>query len=148
MATYWLTPVVSTKPVVLGDERLRCPDSGDLTGFRDLLSNCHPRLLMMVKADSLVADDKTEAACGSPSQGAWSLADGRHIAFDGSPHALSSCGQAFFRRVPSPREASDWLRELPSVQRLTVRQREWLAWMEHWLENGYGFVLIKEEIRT
>lgn len=149
MPVYWLTPVESLDPLVLGAGRVAVPGDAEWQRFRERLAlRFHPRLLPMVKAAILPSDpeeDGTGAACG------WGefprLSEPGPVVFDGSRYGLSECGRAFMDRLPASAEQSAaWGKALAEgPEAWEPGERTWLALMFGWARAGHITMLVKEE---
>ncbi|WP_438446277.1 hypothetical protein [Gorillibacterium sp. sgz5001074] len=147
MSYFWLTPVESDDPLVLGAERLRIPGGPPLDGFRQRLAErFHARLLPLVKASILPSDPEEEAAqCGNGE--APDLNTAVSIVFDGSSFGLSECGRAFVDRLPGSKEQEDACAKAlgGEVGDWSAEEREWLLRMLEWARMGQPTMLVKED---
>ncbi|MDD9270002.1 hypothetical protein ACFPES_23375 [Paenibacillus sp. GCM10023248] len=144
MTSYWLTPVVSGSPLVLGAERIRCTPQEALDSLRELAGRKHPRLLPLFKASLLLSDD--EELCGSEVMD-LDLSISEAIVFDGAPFHLSHCGEAFLNHLLSREQAlqlvSEW--ELNTEEEGSVHYRSWIREWRRWLATGYDVILLRED---
>lgn len=144
MTSYWLTPIESYSPLILGAERIHCVPLAALESFRELAGRMHPRLLPMFKASLLLSDD--EELCGSDLVD-LDLSQSEAIAFDGKPFHLSHCGEAFLDRLLSKEEVLKLVGTLElgdlegDAVHLSMWRQEWLKW----LESGCDVILLRED---
>lgn len=141
MANWWLVPLDSTEPVVLGRERICCSGSA----AEQLLEEAralHPRLLFGFKAE-LLLDDGDDSTCGGGEH--LPLAGGEPIRLDGHPLTLSHCAEAFLDRLPSPKEAVPLLEKL--VEKLSSVEGPPVLWAQAALrhnEAGKYVIMLRE----
>lgn len=149
MTRYWLTPILSYSPLVLGAARICVPNDAEFEAFRQMAGKQHPRLLAMFKSSLLLSDD--EEVCGSE-LAELDLTHEEDIVFDGEPFHLSHCAEAFLDRLLNRPEtkgmvralASEWKeREEASNSGISVWTKQWLQW----LDAGYDIVLLREDGR-
>lgn len=150
MHRYWIAPVDSEEPFVLGADRRPVDGDSSWESFREKLYRIDPRLLPMVKASILPADPDAlpdEAACGSefgpvyPTPGP--------LSFGGAGFGLSSCGRAFVDRLPDAARQEGALRKaLASTdQRIdwTETEKTWLTLLHGLAGSGRKILLIRED---
>lgn len=143
MTRYWLTPILSYSPLVLGAERVNCLPDAEFESFRQLASNQHPRLLPMFKSSLLLSDD--EEVCGSDLVELDLMYEG-DIVFDSKPFHLSHCAEAFMDRLLTRLEAKALLMAMDAQREAGFDRHEvWIKqWMD-WLNAGYDIVLLRED---
>jgi hypothetical protein len=149
MHSFWLTPIDSLAPFVLGADRIYCKPIEQLELFREELKHIHPRLLMLFKAGLLPGDPNpsaksaTEADRCGVERVPFTLAASEAIRFDGETLVLSSCAQAMIHRLIPPEEAYAFLVSVD--HKAAGPLRIWYAGMEQWLRQGKHVILIREE---
>lgn len=150
---YWLTPIDSLTPFVLGAGRIRCESSAELDEWREALRQLHPRLLPLFKASMLPGDPHPSAEAADPAACGldripFSLAGADPIRFDGPFFGLSSCGEAMTERLLEPEEALGHLETFGTGAvglGLSVISEQRLTAMRRWLGQGKRIILIRED---
>ncbi len=144
MSVYWLSPLISRDPYVIGGQRQLC--SGEsFDSFRaKVQQQSSPRHLMMFKSALLLSDD--DDACGSDGESGVDFHHSGDILFAPEQLPISHCAEAFFDRLPNPRE---WREALQMIEKSDVQwneqERGWLKAMKQWTANEYTIVLIRED---
>ncbi|MDF2669201.1 MAG: hypothetical protein K0R67_1507 [Paenibacillus sp.] len=136
---------------MLGVERIQCSHDGELESFRNVLKRTHPRLLMMFKANVLLGEP-TESdpsaiqadRCGT-GRLPFSLSDNMPIVFDSSSQSLSSCAEAFIKRLLPLQEAQQLIHAIELEPASPDQHRDWLMTMQTWLNEGKYVILIQED---
>lgn len=149
--SYWLTPIDTLEPFVLGADRICCEPAAQLEQFRAALKRIHPRMLMLFKAGLLPGDPNPSvlpssagASCGSD-RIPFSLSEQGVIRFgDTAELMLSSCAQAMVQRLLDPEEA--WTMLHSNKAREPELQGRWLLAMEQWLRQHKHVILIREDV--
>ncbi|NOV03444.1 hypothetical protein [Paenibacillus planticolens] len=141
MTRYWLTPIVSYSPLVLGADRIDCTPPGSLEMLREQANGKHPRLLAMFKSSLLVSDD--EELCGSEFV-ELDLGHADAICFDGNPFHLSHCAEAFLDRLLTRKEAMQLVSAL-NERDLDAESINWKNQWLRWLESGCDVILLRED---
>ncbi|GGI43384.1 hypothetical protein GCM10008018_01800 [Paenibacillus marchantiophytorum] len=144
MTRFWLTPIKSYSPLVLGADRMECKPLADLEVLRAQAQEKHPRLLPMYKASLLLSDD--EDVCGSDLI-ELDLSDSEDVVFNGDPYHLSHCAEAFLDRLLGRQEVWDLvnaIEEEDSSDKLAP-QAQWRQLWLQWLESGCDVILLRED---
>jgi hypothetical protein len=147
MAHFWLTPVVSKEPLILGAERLKCLPVAELALFRQAMDAVHPWLLPLFKANLLLSEGLDDS-CGLDSDElTLSLAEAEDIVFDGKPYVLSHCADNFLERLLKIEQTQLGLAEADAANKelWTVSQQLWLEQMIKWLAANKEVIIIREE---
>ena len=97
--TYWLSPIPSTEPFTIGQERFLLDEKMALH-LRDVFVKLKPFFLPFLKTHILPEGDD-ELVCGVDY---FSLEGNGPIVFNGTPLQLSKCGGAFLQKLPSMKE--------------------------------------------
>jgi hypothetical protein len=143
MIRYWLTPIVSYSPLVLGADRIDCTPLTELEAFRGIANGRHPRLLSLFKSSLLLSDD--EEICGSELV-ELDLSPSEDIVFNGNPFHLSHCAEAFLDRLLQRQEALNLVSSIDdSVLENHDQQIIWKKQWLRWLESGYDVILLRED---
>lgn len=141
MTRFWLTPIVSYTPLVLGADRINCTPLIAVDKFRELANGGHPRLLAMFKSSLLLSDD--EDLCGSELV-ELDLGHSDAIRFDGNPFHLSHCAEAFLDRLLTRNEAVQLVLSLNEGD-LNAESIRWKNQWLRWLESGCDVILLRED---
>jgi hypothetical protein len=147
MAHFWLTPLISKEPLVLGADRFKCLPVTELALFRQALDAVHPWLLPLFKAN-LLLNDGLDDSCGiDGDELTLSLAEAEDIVFDGMPYELSHCADNFLERLLKIEQTQHALVEAGASKEgiWTPSQLLWLAHMSKWLADGKEVIIIREE---
>jgi hypothetical protein len=147
MAHFWLTPLISKDPLILGADRLKCLPLAELTLFRQAMDAVHPWLLPIFKAN-LLLNDGLDDNCGIDGEElTLSLAEAEDIVFDGSPYILSHCADNFLERLLKIEQSQRGLQEAGAANKKlwTKAQLLWLEFMSKWLDAQKEVILIREE---
>ncbi|KRE74943.1 hypothetical protein [Paenibacillus sp. Soil750] len=145
MTRYWLTPILSYSPLVLGAERMSCMPDAEFESFRQLAGQHHPRLLQMFKVSLLLSDD--EEICGSDLV-ELDLTNEGNLVFDGEPFHLSHCAEAFLDRLLTRRESKALLMAMDEHREASNGMHAvWIKQWLDWLDAGYDIVLLREDGR-
>ncbi|KRE90402.1 hypothetical protein ASG89_08895 [Paenibacillus sp. Soil766] len=145
MTRYWLTPILSYSPLVLGAERMSCMPDAEFESFRQLADRQHPRLLQMFKASLLLSDE--EEICGSDLV-ELDLTQAGNLVFDGEPFHLSHCAEAFLDRLLTRQESKVLLMAMDEQRQASNRMYDvWIKQWLDWLDTGYDIVLLREDGR-
>jgi hypothetical protein len=147
MAHFWLTPLVSKEPLILGAERFKCLPVTELALFRQALDTVHPWLLPLFKANLLI-NDGLDDSCGiDGDELTLSLAEAEDIVFDGKPYELSHCADNFLERLLKIEQTKLALIEAGAAdkERWTSHQQHWLEHMSKWLAEDMEVIIIREE---
>jgi hypothetical protein len=147
MAHFWLTPVMSKEPLILGAGRLKCLPVDELVFFRQALDAVHPWLLPLFKANLLLSDGLDDSCGIDGEELTLSLAEAEDIVFDGEPFVLSHCAEHFLERLLKIEQTQQGLIEVGAAdqQLWTPAQLDWLAFMTKWLALHKEVILIREE---
>jgi hypothetical protein len=147
MAHFWLTPVLSKEPLILGAERLKCLPVAELTLFRQAMDAVHPWLLPLFKANLLLSDSLDDSCGMDDDELTLSLAEAEDIVFDGKPYVLSHCADNFLERLLKIEQTQLGLVEAGAVNEelWTVSQQLWLEHMRKWLAAHKEVIIIREE---
>jgi hypothetical protein len=144
MSVYWLAPLTSRDPLVIGEARRKC--GGEMfESFRAKVQRLSsPRHLMMFKSALLLSDD--DDACGDEGETGIDFNREGDIHFAADQLSVSHCAEAFFDRLPNPRE---WREAFPlfekSSEHWSEQDRLWLQVMEQWTAHDFTIVLIRED---
>jgi hypothetical protein len=147
MAHFWLTPVMSKEPLILGADRLKCLPVDELTLFRRSMDTVHPWLLPLFKANLLLSDGMDDSCGIDGEELTLSLAEAEDIVFNGEPFILSLCADHFLERLLKIEQTQQGLVELGAAEKelWTPAQLDWLAHMSKWLALEKEVILIREE---
>ncbi len=147
MAYFWLTPIISKKPLALGAERIKCEPLVEITNFRQKLDMTHAWLLPLFKANLLLADDNTEVCGNDNEELTLSLAAAEDIVFDGLPYVLSHCAENFLERLLTIEQTLQGLDDAGAAfdELWSPVQRGWLAFMLKWLQLNCEIIIVREE---
>ncbi|MDR6551349.1 hypothetical protein [Paenibacillus qinlingensis] len=145
MTLYWITPILSYSPLVLGAERIMCQPDAEFEAFRQLAGRQHPRLLAMFKSSLLLSDE--EEMCGSELV-ELDLTHEGDIVFDGEPFHLSHCAEAFLDRLLNKRETKALVMAMDEQKEVCYEMHEgWIKQWLTWMDAGYDIVLLREDGR-
>ncbi|CAN7442160.1 hypothetical protein LJR153_002935 [Paenibacillus sp. LjRoot153] len=145
MTRYWITPILSYSPLMLGAERISCFPDEEFESFRQLAGHQHPRLLPMFKSSLLLSDE--EEICGSDLVELDLTHDG-NIVFNGEPFHLSHCAEAFLDRLLTRQESKALLMAMVEHREASQGMHEvWINQWLKWIEAGYDIVLLREDGR-
>jgi len=147
MAHFWLTPLISKEPLILGAERSKCLPVTELAQFRQALDAVHPWLLPLFKANLLI-NDGFDDSCGiDGDELTLSLAEAEDIVFDGKPYELSHCADNFLERLLKIEETQLALLEAGALNKelWTSAQWQWLEYMNKWIAADMEVIIIREE---
>ncbi|UKS30302.1 hypothetical protein LOZ80_15725 [Paenibacillus sp. HWE-109] len=142
MTRFWLTPIKSYSPLVLGADRMACTPFTDLEVLRAKAHEKHPRLLPMYKASLLLSDD--EDVCGSDLV-ELDLSDAGDVVFNGNPYHLSHCAEAFLDRLLGRQEAWDLVKAIEDSSDKLSPEAKWKQLWLQWLESGCDVILLRED---
>jgi hypothetical protein len=147
MAHFWLTPVMSKEPLILGADRLKCLPVEEMAWFRQAMDTVHPWLLPLFKANFLLSDGLDDSCGIDEEELTLSLAEAEDIVFDGEPYLLSHCADHFLERLLKVDQTLQGLIKLGAADKelWTQAQLEWLAHMNKWLALDKEVILIREE---
>jgi hypothetical protein len=144
MSVYWLAPLTSRDPLVIGGQRQKC--SGEpFESFRLKVQRLSSsRHLMMFKSDLLLSDE--EDLCGDDGAAGLSFNESGDITFSADRLPISHCAEAFFDRLPDAREWRATLQLLAdSNQQWSELERVWLHLLTTWTDSEYIIVLLRED---
>lgn len=147
MAHFWLTPLISKEPLILGADRFKCLPVTELALFRQALDAVHPWLLPLFKAN-LLLNDGFDDSCGiDGDELTLSLAEAEDIVFDGMPYELSHCADNFLERLLKIKETQFALVEAGALNKdiWTASQWQWLQQMSKWIAADMEVIIIREE---
>jgi hypothetical protein len=147
MAHFWLTPVISKDPLILGAERLKCLPVAELALFRQAMDAVHPWLLPLFKANLLLSDGLDDSCGIDGEELTLSLAEAEDIVFDGEPYILSNCADHFLERLLKIEQTQHGLVEAEAANKelWTSSQQLWLEHMNKWLADQREVIIIREE---
>jgi hypothetical protein len=147
MAHFWLTPVISKEPLILGAERLKCLPVAELALFRQAMDAVHPWLLPLFKANLLLSDGMDDSCGIDGEELTLSLAEAEDIVFDGEPYILSLCADHFLERLLKIEQTQHGLVEAGAANKelWTPSQQLWLEQMNKWLADQREVIIIREE---
>jgi hypothetical protein len=147
MAHFWLTPVMSKEPLILGADRLKCLPVDELALFRQAMDTVHPWLLPLFKANLLLSDGLDDGCGIDGEELTLSLAEAEDIVFDGEPFILSHCADHFLERLLKIEQTQQGLIEAGADDKelWTRAQLDWLAHMSKWFALHKEVILIREE---
>jgi hypothetical protein len=147
MAIFWLTPVISKEPLILGAERLKCLPAAELALFRQAMDAVHPWLLPLFKANLLLSDGLDDSCGIDGEELTLSLAEAEDIVFDGEPFILSHCTENFLERLLKIEQTQLGLVEAGAANKelWTSSQQLWLEHMDKWLAEQWEVIIIREE---
>jgi hypothetical protein len=147
MAHFWLTPLISKEPLILGAARIKCLPVAELNAFRQTLDAIHSWLLPLFKANLLLGDDLDDACGIDDEELTLSLAEAEDIVFDGQPYVLSHCADNFLERLLTVEQTKRGLIEAGSGNNelWTPAQQEWLRYMAEWLAAHQEVIIVREE---
>jgi hypothetical protein len=147
MAHFWLTPLISKEPLILGADRFKCLPVTELALFRQALDAVHPWLLPLFKANLLLNDGLNDSCGIDGDELTLSLAEAEDIVFDGMPYELSHCADNFLERLLKIEQTQLALVEAGAADEelWTTSQQLWLEHMSKWLAAGMEVIIIREE---
>ncbi|MDB5052297.1 MAG: hypothetical protein JWM44_347 [Bacilli bacterium] len=147
MAHFWLTPLMSIEPLVLGAERFKCEPELELAELRQKLDAVHPWLLPLFKANLLLADEETESCGNDNEELTLSLAEAEDIVFDGQPFVLSHCADNFLERILTIEQTEHLLLAVRNTvnELWTPAQKQWLRRIEEWNAARCEVIIVREE---
>ena len=138
--TYWLSPVPSTDPFTIGQERFLLDEKTALH-LRNAFVKLQPFFLPFLKTHILPEGDN-ELVCGVDY---FSLEGDGPIVFDGNPLQLSKCGGAFLQKLPTIKEINQ--KRLAFKEQLKQFEIEFSPLMpiiEEWWDKEWIVVIFKE----
>jgi hypothetical protein len=147
MAHFWLTPVVSKEPLILGADRLKCLPVAELALFRQAMDVVHPWLLPLFKANLLLSDGIDDTCGIDDVELTLSLAEAEDIVFDGNPYVLSHCADNFLERLLKIEQTQRGLEEAGAANKelWSAPQQLWLDHMIKWLAASKEVIIVREE---
>jgi hypothetical protein len=148
MTRFWLTPLLSKDPLILGSERISCVPSPELDTFRVILQGVHPRLLPLFKAELLLSDDDDESCGSDMTLEELELDGGETIEFDSERLIVSHCAEAFLDRVLTVSETQKLLQQ--AEQKLqaiepNASHLHWIQQMKLWSSRNWEIILLRED---
>lgn len=138
--TYWLSPIISTSPFIIGKERFKINEKDALI-LRSRFTAMHPFFVPFLKTH-ILPEGENEYVCGVE---VFSLEGNESIIFDGKQLSLSKCAYAFINKLPTLNEIAK--KRLEFTKEISAIERDYPAYIEEiesWWDKNWIVVLFKE----